>query len=430
MTESLYYDSKTGLKNNEAGERIDLAAENWKRNLYVMFVTEFIVMLGFSFVIPFMPLFVRELGDFSSAEASRWSGIAVGISGISLFISGPIWGIVSDRWGRKPMVLRALFGSAVVLLLSRFSPNIYVFVTLRFIQGFLSGTVPAASALVASSTPRDKTPYAMGLLMVGVFIGNTIGPTIGGVTAEFLGLRDAFYFASAMLFCGGLLVLILVKEKFERPPQIASLGSVWNLASSSSFLPLLITICCIGMAGQLIQPIVPLFMSELNPGGAVVTQTGLAFTLMGLIAAVSLIVVGQLSSRFSLRKILIFSCLGSAVMYLLPFTVQTATQLVVIAGIMGIFQGGLVTSTTSFISLSLPVSQQGVAYGMSQSATSLGSGLGPIIGGSLAPLTGLRYVFGVSVGLYLVACALAIKYIGNIRPKSPSDESIVNSTGS
>jgi DHA1 family multidrug resistance protein-like MFS transporter len=394
-----------------------LASERWQRNLYVMFAAEFIVIMGFSFVVPFMPLFVQQLGDFNEAEAARWSGIAIGISGVSLFMSGPIWGIISDRWGRKPMVLRAMFGSAVVLVLAGLSPNVYIFVLLRFIQGLLSGTVPAASALVASSTPRNRTAYAMGLLMVGVFTGNTIGPTVGGITAEFLGLRAAFYFSGAMLFCGGLLVLTLVKEKFERPPQITSLGSVWRLAGSPRFLPLLITVGVIGMAGQLIQPVIPLFMQQLNPGGAVATQTGLAFTFMGLVAAASSVIAGRLGGRLSLRKILIVSCAGAAILYLLPFAAQSATQLIMIVGFMGLFQGGLVTSTTSLIGLSLPVSQQGIAYGMSQSATSLGNGLGPIIGGTLAPVTGLRYVFGVSVALFLVAGSLVIKYIGKSLPE-------------
>jgi len=388
-----------------------VASELWHRNLYVMFVAEFFVIMGFSFVAPFMPLFVQELGNFNGNEAAMWSGIAIGISGISLFLSGPFWGIIADRWGRKPMVLRAMFGSAIVLILAGLSPNVYFFVILRFIQGLLSGTVPAASALVTASTPRNKTAFAMGLLMVAVFTGNTIGPSFGGFVADMLGFSATFFIAGALLLSGGLLVLLLVKEKFERPPQIASFSSIWHLIGARDMLPLLVMICVIGMAGQVVQPIISLYMKELNPSGAIATSAGLAFALMGLIAAASSIVAGRLSGRVSLRKILIVSCLGTALLYLLPIWAQNATQLIILIGITGLFQGGTVTSTASFIGLSLPVSQQGIAYGLSQSATSLGNGLGPIIGGSLASLTGLRYVFGVSVGLFLLAGMLATKFI-------------------
>jgi DHA1 family multidrug resistance protein-like MFS transporter len=376
-----------------------------------MFVAEFIVIMGFSFVVPFMPLFIQELGNFNGNEAALWSGIAIGISGISLFLSGPFWGIIADRWGRKPMVLRAMFGSAIVLILAGLSPNVYFFVVLRFIQGLLSGTVPAASALVTASTPRNKTAFAMGLLMVAVFTGNTIGPSFGGFVADMLGFRATFFISGALLLSGGLLVLLLVKEKFERPPQVASFGSIWHLIGARDMLPLLVMICIIGMAGQVVQPIISLYMKELNPAGAVATSAGLAFALMGLIAAASSIVAGRLSGRVSLRKILIVSCLGTALLYLLPIWAQNATQLIILVGITGLLQGGTVTSTASLIGLSLPVSQQGIAYGLSQSATSLGNGLGPIIGGSLASFIGLRYVFGVSVGLFLLAGTFAIKFI-------------------
>ena len=181
-----------------------MASEPWRRNLYVMFFAEFIVIMGFSFVVPFMPLFVQELGNFNGNEAALWSGIAIGISGISLFLSGPFWGIIADRWGRKPMVLRAMFGSAIVLILAGLSPNVYFFVVLRFIQGLLSGTVPAASALVTASAPRNKTAFAMGLLMVAVFTGNTIGPSFGGFVADILGYRATFFIAGALLLMRGI----------------------------------------------------------------------------------------------------------------------------------------------------------------------------------------------------------------------------------
>jgi DHA1 family multidrug resistance protein-like MFS transporter len=396
-----------------------MPSETWRKNLYVMFAAEFIVILGFSFILPFMPLFVQKLGSYNNSEAALWSGIAIGVSSIALFLSGPIWGIVSDRVGRKPMVLRALFGSAVIQTLAGLSPNIYIFVALRFLQGLFSGTVPAASALIASSAPRDKTSYAMGLLMLGVFLGNTIGPSIGGVLAEAFGFRNSFFFASGMLFLAGLLVLFLVEEKFERPVKDSTLGDVWRLLSSRTILPLLVTICIIGMSQNLIQPVIALFIKELNPSGSASTSAGLAFGILGLTAAASSFISGRLDRRISLRKMLIFSCIGAALLNLFPIWVNTVAQIVIIVGLLGLFQGGNVISTSSLIGLSLPVSQQGIAYGMSQSASALGSGLGPMIGGALASPLGLRYVFPVASGLYVLASLLIGKFIGKPRKEPP-----------
>ena len=388
-----------------------MASVSWRRNLYVMFAAEFIVIMGFSFIMPFLPLYIQGLGNFTNSEAALWSGISMGVSSIALFISGPIWGVVSDRVGRKPMVLRALLGSAVIQTLAALAPNIYIFVALRFLLGLFSGTVPAASALVASTAPRDKTPFAMGLLMLSVFLGNTIGPSIGGVLGEVFGFQNSFFVSSGLLLIAGLGVLMLVKEKFERPLTENSLGDIWRLLGSRTMLPLLVVICVIGMSQNVVQPVITLFIKELNPAGSASTSAGLAFAFLGLTASASSLISGRLGRRFSLRKVLAFSCLGAALLYLFPIFVTTATQLIVIVGLMGLFQGANSTSTSSLIGLSLPVSQQGIAYGLSQSAVSLGNGIGPIIGGGLVPLLGFRYVFTVSAGLFLTASLLVTRYV-------------------
>jgi DHA1 family multidrug resistance protein-like MFS transporter len=392
-----------------------VATPSWQKNLYLMFVAEFIVIMGFSFIQPFIPLFIQQLGNFDENQAAFWSGIAIGGSALALFVSGPVWGIVSDRVGRKPMVLRALFGSAVIQALAGLAPNIYIFTALRFFQGLFSGTVPAASAMVASTTPRDKTTFAMGLLMLSVFLGNTIGPSIGGVLAATFGYRNSFFVASGFLLLAGLLVTFLVKENFQRPVTQNSLGDVWHLLGSKTILPLLLTICVISMSQQLVQPIITLFIQALNPSGSAATAAGVAFAFLGLTAAASSFASGRLGRRVNLRKILIFSCLGAALLNVTPVWVGTATQMIAIVGVMGFFQGGNMTATSSLIGLALPVSQQGIAYGLSQSAMSLGNGLGPIIGGGLVAFLGLRYVFPVASGLFLVASLLVVRFI-RVRP--------------
>ncbi len=403
-----------------------MTSESWQRNLYAIFVAEFIVIMGFSFVTPFMPLFIQELGNFTNQQAAFWAGIAISASGIALFFSAPIWGIVADRWGRQPMVLRAVFGAGTVLALTGLAPNIYFVVALRFAQGLLSGTIAAASALVASLTPRNKMPFAMGLLMVAVFTGTSFGPLVGGFMADNVGYKVAFFITGGLLFSGGLIVLFLVKEKFERPAkgQSASLSSLLRLARSKEMLPLLLAISALHAAPTMITPIISLFIRELDPEGMAATASGLAFGFMGVVAAISAVIAGRLGGHISLKKILVISCLGIGLLYLPPMLAQTATQLIIFIALTGLFKGGLMTSSNALVGLSVPRDQQGIAYGLASSANALGNGLGPLIGGSLAPLMGLRSVFGVAGGFFMLIGVAASKLLARVNLEKPSSRKV------
>jgi DHA1 family multidrug resistance protein-like MFS transporter len=390
-----------------------MVSESWRKNLYLIFVTEFVVIMAFSFVNPFLPLFIQELGDFNNKQAAFWAGIALGGGGLAMFLSSPVWGIIADRWGRKPMVLRAMFGASVILALMGIVPNVYAFVALRCSQGLLAGTVAAASALVAADTPRNKIPFAMGLIMLAVFGGSSFGPFLGGFLADKVGYEATFFITSALLFSGGLIVLFFVKERFDRPipGQGASLGSLWHLAMSREMLPLLMAICALNIGPPMISPMIPLFIRELDPRVAAATASGVAFGLMGLVAAISSVVASRLGKRISLKKIMVFSCLGTGLLYLPPMWATTVTQLLIFIALMGLLSGGLMMSANSLVSLSVSQSQQGIAYGVSTSAQALGGGLGPLIGGSLASWLGFKPIFGVAGGLFILVAVLIIKLL-------------------
>ena len=402
-----------------------MASESWRRNLYAIFIAEFIVIMGFSFVNPFMPLYIQEIGHFSGTEAALWAGIATSASGIAMFFSAPLWGMVADRWGRKPMVLRAMFGASIALALVGLAPNVYVIVGLRFLQGVFSGTVAAASALVSSLTPRDRVPFAMGLLMTAVFTGTTVGPLIGGFTADRLGYQAAFFITAGLLASGGLVVTFFVRERFERPPagQAVSFGSLWRLAKSRQMLPLLVVLSALHAGPQMISPVISLFVRELNPSGAAATMSGIAYSCMGVVAAASSAVAGRIGQRVSLKKILVVSCLGTGLLYLPPMWAATVTQLLVFIALTGLLKGGIMTSSNSLVGLSTSATQQGIAYGLAQSANALGNGIGPLIGGGLAPLIGLRSVFGVTGGLFMLTGLAVVRLLSGVkleRTQSPT----------
>lgn len=398
-----------------------MPSESWKKILYIMFVVELIVIMGFSFVMPFLPLYIQQAGKLSDNDAAFWSGIAGSAAGIAMFLSSPIWGILADRFGRKPMVLRAMFGGGLVLALTGLVHNVYAIIGLRFLQGLMSGTVAAASALVAATTPRDKIPYAMGLLMVGVYGGTSFGPLIGGVLAETVGFEATFFITGAVLFIGGIIVTLFIKEEFSPPAkgESTTITGMLNLVKSREMLPILGVTLALNAGPAILSPILPLYIVQLSPASSAETISGLAFFLMGVVATGSSFVAGRMGQSISLKKILIFSCIGTGILYLPPMLAKNTTQLLIFTAAMGLLRGGMISTSSTLVGLVAPPTQQGIAYGVNQSASSLGGAIGPLIGGTLAPMLGLKPIFLVTAVVFVLTGLIVARLLSNINVNKP-----------
>lgn len=403
------------------GSILDKASEPWRRNLYIISAVEFVVLMAFGFTSPFMPLFIQGLGNFTDREAAFWSGLATSASGIGMLLTGPVWGIIADRWGRKPMVLRAMFGIAALSAAIGISPNVYWVVGLRAAQGLFSGSMAAASALVAANTPRDKIPFAMGVLMVGSYGGSTLGPLVGGIMADAVGYKASFFIIGAVYFLGGLAVMLFTKERFKPAArgQGASVGGLLHLAMSRQVLPLLTVICILFVGPSIMTPTIPLLIKELGSESNTAAASGLAFSLMGIVAAISSIVAARISNRISLKKMMVISCLGTGLLYLPPMWAPTVTLFIILMALRGALNGGLMVPSNSLIALSVSESEQGMAYGLQQSANSLGMSLGPLLGAGLASLIGLKSVFPAAALLFILAGVAAIKLLPELSKGKP-----------
>lgn len=174
---------------------------NWKKNLYVMWICQFLAMVGMSSVVPFLPLYIRELGVTTIEETSKWSGLVfAGPFFVSLFLSS-IWGNLGDKYGRKIMTIRATFGLATAQVLIGFSQDINQLFLFRMLQGGLSGFLPAAMALIASNTPEEKTGYSLGVLQSSTAAGTVLGPLLGGVIADLISFRAVFFCCCWFISC-------------------------------------------------------------------------------------------------------------------------------------------------------------------------------------------------------------------------------------
>ena len=185
------------------------------------FVTLIIVSLaqalgtgGISLVYPFLPLYIQTLRDAHFISPELLAGLVIGAPPLVASIAMPFWGRLADQYGRKKMVMRALFGASVVLLLMGFAETALALIALRALQGLTSGIIASSMALVAGETPRERIGFALGTLQVGLFGGAAIGPLVGGLLAERFGFQVPFLFTSAMLVLAGLLVTLAVRETF------------------------------------------------------------------------------------------------------------------------------------------------------------------------------------------------------------------------
>lgn len=388
-----------------------LAFTSWQKNLAANFAAELLAMAAFSFVDPLLPLYIQQVGGFTTKEAAFWAGTAASGMAVAMFLISPLWGLLADRFGRKGMVLRAMFGGAAILSLISLAPNIYLIIVLRWMQGLVTGSVAAMMALASSLVPRNRMSFAMGIIMLAVFGGQFLGPLVGGYIADNLGYHTTFYASGAFLLLAGFAILILVKERFERPDrgQTTSLRSMLRLAISRQMTPLLIVMCLLNMGQSAVVPIISLRVRELLPYGDAATVAGLTFSLIGLAAAVSSLVSGRLGQRVNLKTILVFSSIAVGILYLPPIWAGSVGLLACFLALTGLLRGSVVTSSNTIVGLSVLEDQQGTAYGLSQSASALGGGFGPLIGGGLAKVVGLRPIFALAAGLYITAGLFAAR---------------------
>ena len=382
--------------------------EIWKKNLYVVFFAQMIVVTGITFVIPFLPFYVKELGISNTEQAARWSGWLMGAPAMVMILVSPIWGSLADRVGRKPMIERSMFGGAISIFMMSLATNVYQLLIIRIIQGVLTGTIAACTALVSANSPSRKMGFSLGLLQTGFFLGNFLGPLLGGFSADILGFRNSFRITAALLFIAGWVVFFLVEEKFTpaaRKKQALPFKKRAALFFNNGQLFIMFFILfLVQFSVQIISPIFPFFMETIISNPKIVsTFTGLMFAITGLMSAFSAISIGKLIEKKPSNFLLTISLLGTGLFFLSHAFVTNTTQLILLRVGLGLFYGAIIPIANTIIGLSTPSEHRGKVFGVANSTTHLGSVLGPISGGFIMITFSLPAVFIFTGGLLLLA---------------------------
>ena len=396
---------------------------SWKKNLIALWFAQVGTTLGFSFTFPFYPLFFEELGGFTTERAAFWAGLAGWVFGLGMGLSSPIWGVLGDRCGRKLNVLRSLILGGLFLTISGFSQTPFQLMASRFVIGATSGVVPTIMALVAAHTPRERLPFAAGIVQSGLFVGVALGPLLGGIIYDAWGMRAAFIATGAGLWSSALIVIFLVREDFH--PAESSLGLVrpfvvlWRLSTSRAMLPLYGVVFLVLAAHLMIQPAIPGLVSIVEGGSDSGTASGIVFALGGIGSAISAVVMGWLAPKVGLQRVLMAGTVLAALAALVPYFAIDYLTLAVGFTAIALFSGGLSGLVNGLIALRSPSGQHGAAFGSAQLAHAFGVALGPLAGGAMVVTWGLRSVFLFEVATFVLILLAVAALLGG---RSTRDE--------
>ena len=380
----------------------------------MLWIGELIAISGFSVTLPFLPYYVQELGIQGLDQVALWAGLLTTAQATTMALIAPVWGMLSDRYGRKIMVTRAMFGGAVIIGLMGLVQNVYQLAVLRAIQGMLTGTVPAATTLIASSTPSNRRGYALGMLQMAVYLGSTVGPFLGGLIADQFGYRATFFVTGALLLAAGILVALLVKEEFT--PVAHGRARMWEglllVLRTRALMTLYGVRMLMGIAAQIVAPMFSLFVQSIAaPDAKVASLAGTMVGAASLSSALSTVFLGRASDRVGSRRILLACSAVSLVLYAAMAGTQTPVQLGVLRALAGIAAGGILAAVSVLQASLAPKGRYGAVYGIDTSLMAVANAISPMIGAALVASWGLPFVFlgsAVMYGLGMVVTALVV----------------------
>ncbi|WHP33111.1 multidrug efflux MFS transporter MdtG [Trabulsiella odontotermitis] len=378
---------------------------NWKRNLAVAWLGCFLTGAAFSLVMPFLPLYVEELGVTGLRELNMWSGLVFSITFLFSAIASPFWGGLADRRGRKIMLLRSALGMAIVMVLMGLAQNVWQLLILRALLGLLGGFVPNANALIATQVPRNKSGWALGTLSTGAVSGALLGPLVGGLLADMWGLRPVFYMTASVLFVCFVITLLLIREQFtpvSKKEMLHFREVIGSLKSPRLVLSLFITTMIIQVATGSIAPILTLYVRDLAGNVSnIAFISGMIASVPGVAALLSAPRLGKLGDRIGPEKILI-AALVISVLLLIPMAlVQTPWQLGVLRFLLGAADGALLPAVQTLLVYNATNQIAGRVFSYNQSFRDIGNVTGPLIGAAVSASYGFRAVFCVTAGVVL-----------------------------
>lgn len=380
----------------------------WRRNLVVTLLGSFTTIVAMTVLLPFLPLYVEQLGVSGHAAIAQWSGIAYGATFFAAALVAPLWGRLADRYGRKAMLIRASLGMAVAMSLIGMAENIWQLVGLRLFAGLAGGYASGSTILVATQTPKARSAWALGVLSSGIMAGNLVGPLIGGILPDYIGIRGTFWLAGGIIFLTFIATSLFIRED-KKPAHIrkAAANAPWSsIPDKTPVIAMLFTGMMLLFAIMSIEPIITLYVAQLVENPAEVTlMAGITMSAAALGSILSASKLGKLADRIGHWRVITGALIVAALLLIPQAFVTSGWQLVVFRFLMGLTLGGLLPCMTSIIRHSVPDGIAGRVLGLSTSAQYAGQVAGPLFGGFVGGHVGMRAVF-LLTAVMMAFCAL------------------------
>jgi MFS transporter, DHA1 family, multidrug resistance protein len=379
--------------------------EPWRRNLFVTFVTVFVVFTAFAFVLPFLPLYVRQLGVRDERAVALWAGVLIGVAPLLAGLLAPVWGRLADRYGHKRMAARALISYVIILILAANVTDVWQLLATRIGIGLFGGIGPLGLAMATSLAPREETGRAVGQVQAAQILAAAVGPVMGGFMADTIGIRRTFVVTAGTCALALALVTVFYREPETPAARGQGRGSMLDLLRLPRMASMLMVLFLVNFVGRSFTPILPLHLSELGvPRHRLAFNTGLLISVYSVAAALSATALGRASKTRSPRQLLLLTLVAGALTVLPMAFVARFAPMLALAALLGLVSGGSLTLCYTIGGLLAGPEMRATAFGFFSAAALFGGSISPTIAGLLVGWN-LRGIYYVDAALLLALSA-------------------------
>jgi DHA1 family multidrug resistance protein-like MFS transporter len=387
---------------------VSLSATDSRKNLFALTAASFVGFTGFTLVMPFLPLYIAQLGVTDVGEVAAWTGISLGITPALTALLAPAWGRVADRFGRKLLVARSLASFVVLMTAMAFATRPWHLLVLRAVQGVFAGYGALCVAMAADSAPKERLAQSIGMVQTAQRLGPAVGPVLGGMVAGLVGLRHAF-FVTAALYAVALVQLVVL---YREPPAVATRAAAArgritfrSVLAFENFLVLMGVIFGFQFVDRSFGPVLPLHVAALGVSASrVAVWSGVIFSVLACAGAVGHHFCAWLLRRWTPRTVIARGALAAAAAAAGFAWMPSAWALVPAGALFGAGVGVAMTAAYTSAATVVPAGVRGAGFGVLSSASLIGMALSPVVCG-LAVATDIRLVY---LGDAAALCVLAL----------------------
>lgn len=391
--------------------------KGWHKAFYTLWLGCFITGMGFSMTMPFISLFITDLGHYSKLQINLYSGLAFAMTFIAQAIVSPYWGNLADRKGRKLMCMRASGVMALTITLTGLAPNALYIIIMRFIQGSFSGYINNATALMAGETPHRRSGWVMSQMMTAGTAGNLVGPLLGGALSSFFGnwlgsiwgYRIPFFITGVLMLLVFLGTTFLVHEDFtpiSREKMKPMNEIMKSLPSLKLIIVMFVTTMLVQSSTMSIDPIVSLYVKSMMPKGSdVAFVAGVVAATPGLGTLIAASKIGHKMDEIGPLRVLRVGLIIGAILFVPMAITNNPWVLAVLRFFLGIASAAMLPAAQTVLTLNTPPESFGRIFSYNQSFQAVGAVLGSMLGSTISGLSNYATVFWVT------GCTLLLNFI-------------------